>query len=923
MTELSKSYDPSDVESRWFQRWLDGGWFHADASSDRPPYTIVIPPPNVTGSLHMGHALTNTIQDILTRHKRMCGYEALWLPGTDHAGIATQTVVERDLAKQGLSRHELGREAFLEHVWAWKEKYGNRITTQLKRLGSSLDWSRERFTMDEGLSRAVREVFVRLYEEGLIYRDERLVNWDPVARTVLSDLEVEQEEEDGFLWHIAYPVAGTDDRLVVATTRPETLLGDTAVAIHPDDPRYTHLHGLEVELPLTGRRIPIVCDPQAADMTFGSGAVKITPAHDFNDFETGRRNELPSITVLDLDARINDSAPEAYRGLDRYEARRVILDDLRALGLLVKEEPYRLAPGRSQRSGAIVEPLSIGRQWFVKMEPLAKPAIAAVRDHDIEFIPQSWEKTYFHWMENIRDWCISRQLWWGHRIPAWTCDACDHVTVSRTDATACGACGSTSIHQDEDVLDTWFSSALWPFSTLGWPDDTADLKKFYPTTVMETGFDIIFFWVARMIFMGLHFMDEVPFRTVFFHAMVRDKHGNKMSKTRGNVIDPLHVIDGVRPADLTDDERETYDLLLRDFPDGIAPQGADALRFTLATYAAAGRDIKLDVRRVEGYRAFMNKLWNGARFALMNLEGYTPAADAPALPDADALDDREKWLLTVLAEVTDEVERALDEFRFSDAANALYDFTWHVYCNVYLEATKPTIYKGTPEEKAAAQAVIAYSLDRLLRLLHPFIPFVTEEIWERLRAHLPAALIDGAPVLTVAPFPRAADMPSFDAERRAFQDFAVAPTDAHRSFMSASASNPHAKVSPTFVLARAEDVEVASRYRHIVCHMAGTVDMSFTSTDPTDGDWTSTLVGSVGQLFYDRSEIVDDDAERERLQKELARVDNDITHFKRKLDNPRFVANAPAEVVDKDRARLAEVEQERQTVLAALERLGG
>ncbi|NQW63410.1 MAG: valine--tRNA ligase, partial [Deltaproteobacteria bacterium] len=495
MSEFSKGYDPREIEGRWYERWMAAEAFKADAHSDKPAYTIVIPPPNVTGSLHMGHALTNTIQDVLIRWKRMSGFEALWLPGTDHAGIATQMVVERDLKKRGLDRREMGREAFLEHTWLWKEKYGNRISMQLRRLGSSLDWSRERFTMDEGLSKAVREVFVRLWEEGLIYQDDRLVNWDPAGQTVLSDLEVEQEEEDGFLWHIAYPVAGSDERLVVATTRPETLLGDTAVAVNPADPRYLHLHGKEIALPLTDRRIPIIADGEAASMEFGSGAVKITPAHDFNDFETGRRHNLPRIAVLDLDAKMNGNVPERFRGLDRFEARKRIVEELTELGLLVKAEPHKFMPARSQRTGVIVEPLSVGKQWYVKMQPLAEPAIAAVREGKVTFVPEGWEKTYYHWMENIRDWCISRQLWWGHRIPAWTCGDCGTLSVSREDLHNCPKCGSASLRQDEDVLDTWFSSALWPFSTLGWPDQTDDLEKFYPNSVMVTGYDIIYFWV--------------------------------------------------------------------------------------------------------------------------------------------------------------------------------------------------------------------------------------------------------------------------------------------------------------------------------------------------------------------------------------------------------------------------------------------
>jgi valyl-tRNA synthetase len=914
---MDKSYSPREVEQRWYQRWLDGDYFTANPRSDKPPFTIVIPPPNVTGSLHMGHALTNTIQDILIRWKRMSGYEALWVPGTDHAGIATQMVVERHLKAQGIDRRELGREAFLAEVWKWKQQYGDRIGLQLRRLGSSLDWSRERFTMDPGLSRAVREVFVRLWEEGLIYREERLVNWDPAGQTVLSDLEVEQEEEDGTLWHIAYPVVGTGDTLVVATTRPETLLGDTAVAIHPDDPRYTHLHGREVALPLTDRTIPIVCDPEAADMEFGSGAVKITPAHDFNDFETGKRNDLPMIAVLDLEARINENAPERYRGMDRYDARKRIVEDLRELGLLVKEEPYRLAPGRSQRTGVVVEPLSIGKQWFVRMEPLARPAIEAVRDDRITFIPETWEKTYFQWMENIRDWCISRQLWWGHRIPAWTCDACGEITVAREDATVCAHCGSDAITQDEDVLDTWFSSALWPFSTLGWPDETPDLAKFYPTTVMETGFDIIFFWVARMIFMGLHFMDEVPFSTVFLHAMVRDRNGDKMSKTKGNVIDPLHLIDGVTPSEVPDSEREVYKMLLEDFPDGIAPQGADALRLTLAIYAAAGRDIKLDVHRVEGYRAFINKLWNGARFAMMNLEDHTAAPFDATRPDLSPAD---RWILTRLATCAETVEASLQEYRFSDAAQSLYEFVWHELCDWYLELAKPMLYgddtsiEGTRE---AAQATLAFVFDQVLRLLHPFTPFVTEEIW----AALPVPPSD-EPVLCVAAWPDHSTLPRFEGTEAVAAVIDV--ISAIRRVRGESNVPPSVTLEDVLLISddpsRLDPILSMEDYIRRQSKVASFVRADGAVARPGNA---ATAVAAGIEIVIPLEGLVDLGAERARVEKELGKVDTDIAFFEKKLSNPRYVENAPAAVVDTDRAKLQAAREKRATLQAGLERLKG
>ena len=915
MKELSKSYDPASIEQGWYQRWLDGGYFHADEESDKEPFTIVIPPPNVTGSLHMGHALTNTIQDILIRWKRMAGYEALWLPGTDHAGIATQMMVEKKLAAQGIDRRDLGREKFLERVWEWKEKYGDRIGMQLRRLGSSLDWERERFTMDEGLSTAVREVFVRLYEQGLIYRDDRLVNWDPVGQTVLSDLEVEQEEEDGFLWHIAYPVVGTDDRLVVATTRPETLLGDTAVAIHPDDRRYSHLHGKRVALPLTDREIPIICDPEAADMEFGSGAVKITPAHDFNDFETGRRNGLERIQVIGLDAKICGEMNPKYEGLDRYVARRLMVEDLREAGLLVKEEPYRLAPGRSQRSGAVVEPLSIGKQWYVKMEPLARPAIDRVRDGSIEFVPKSWEKTYFNWMENIRDWCISRQLWWGHRIPAWYCDDCHHVSVSRDDITACESCGSAAIVQDEDVLDTWFSSALWPFSTLGWPDDTASLKKFYPTQVMETGFDIIFFWVARMIFMGIHFMEEVPFSTVFLHAMVRDRNGEKMSKTKGNVIDPLHLIDGMKPDDVPEDERAQYALLLQDFPDGIAPQGADALRFTLAIYAAAGRDIKLDVKRVEGYRAFINKLWNATRFALLTLEDFDPNADG----SGDERSPADEWILTRLKDCATAVNTGLEEYRFSDAAQALYDFAWHEFCDWYLELSKPILYGDEttiPGNRRAAQATMLQVLDTILKLAHPFLPFVTEELWSA----LPKA--DGErEVLCISDWPTAGPLPEY--REAASQVAAVTTVITGIRRVRGESNVPPSKPLPRVLILCDDSAlrDALSAQSPYITRLAKAEAIEIGGTGTGRPDKAATTVSGGVEIVIPLEGLVDLGAERVRIEKEIARVDKDIAFLEKKLSNERFVANAPEAVVQENRDKLEAAQSKLATLEAGLGRL--
>ena len=917
MSEFSKGYDPREIETRWYERWMAAEAFKADAHSDKPGYTIVIPPPNVTGSLHMGHALTNTIQDVLIRWKRMSGFEALWLPGTDHAGIATQMVVERDLKKRGLDRREMGREAFLEHTWLWKEKYGNRISMQLRRLGSSLDWSRERFTMDEGLSKAVREVFVRLWEEGLIYQDDRLVNWDPAGQTVLSDLEVEQEEEDGFLWHIAYPVAGSEERLVVATTRPETLLGDTAVAVNPADPRYLHLHGKEIALPLTDRRIPIIADGEAASMEFGSGAVKITPAHDFNDFETGRRHNLPRIAVLDLDAKMNGNVPERFRGLDRFEARKRIVEELTELGLLVKAEPHKFMPARSQRTGVIVEPLSVGKQWYVKMGPLAEPAIAAVREGKITFVPEGWEKTYYHWMENIRDWCISRQLWWGHRIPAWTCGDCGTLSVSREDLHSCPKCGSASLRQDEDVLDTWFSSALWPFSTLGWPEKTPDLAKFYPTTVMETGFDIIFFWVARMIFMGLHFMGEAPFSTVFLHAMVRDKTGQKMSKTKGNVIDPLHIIDGVQLGELSPEDQQTYELLFRDYPEGVAAQGADALRFTLATYAAAGRDIKLDVKRVEGYKAFINKLWNASRFALMNLEGFDGRAVDFASPGLSAAD---KWIVTRLHHAAAKVETSLQAFDISGAAQAMYEFTWHELCDWYLELAKPVLYGdlGDEEARECSRAVLCYVLDQTCRLLHPFVPFVTEEVW----SHLPTQRAEGALLCTSA-WPVASEIPTFEAEAAEIALVAELITGIRR--VRGESGVPASKLLPkVLLLSDSELVQRAAKAGAVYLRrMAKAESVEVVASNAERPSLAATTVMPLCEIVIPLEGVIDFEAEVIRLKKELAGVEVDIAFFVKKLSNERFVANAPVEVVETDRAKLRDAEGAKEKLLEGLRRLEG
>ncbi len=747
---MEKSYDPREIEQRWYRAWEEKNYFKP-AGGDHP-YCIMLPPPNVTGSLHMGHAFQDTIMDTLTRWQRMKGADTLWQPGTDHAGIATQMVVERKLLAEGRSRHDLGRERFVEAVWDWKEHSGDTIGKQMRRLGASVDWSNHCFTMDERLSNAVQKVFVDLYQEGLIYRGKRLVNWDPVLHTALSDLEVISEEENGKMWHIRYPRTDGRGHLIVATTRPETLLGDTAVAVNPEDDRYRDLVGHTLELPLTGRTIPVIADDYV-DVEFGSGCVKITPAHDFNDYEIGKRHGLELINVLDVNACLNENSPEQYRGLDRFEARSRIVNDLDKLGLLEKIEDHRLMIPRGDRSQAVVEPY-LTDQWYVKIAPLAKPAIAAVEDGRIRFVPANWSKTYFDWMNRIEDWCISRQLWWGHRIPAWyDPDGNIHVGTSEQDArNRSGLSAEIELKQDEDVLDTWFSSALWPFTTLGWPEKTDYLERFYPTSVMVTGFDIIFFWVARMIMMGLKFMEDVPFRTIYIHGLIRDGHGQKMSKSKGNVLDPIDLIDGIELDQLI--RKRTTGLMQpqmapaieratkKEFPDGIPSFGTDALRFTFAALATTGRDIRFDLGRVEGYRNFCNKLWNATRFVLMQTEGKTVRPEA-----RHGIIDR--WIISRMNRMITEVESQLGDYRLDLAAQALYEFTWNEYCDWYLEFSKAMLQASSEEEQATTRNTLLTVLETCLRTLHPIMPFITEEIWQRVKAPLE---IEGESIM-LQPFP--------------------------------------------------------------------------------------------------------------------------------------------------------------------------
>ncbi len=881
---LPKSYDPAWVEARWYGFWESRGYFRAADTSDREPYCIVIPPPNVTGSLHQGHALTNAIQDVLIRHQRMRGKNTLWLPGTDHAGIATQVVVERELAKEKVSRHDLGREKFLERVWKWKAQSGGRITTQLRQLGSSLDWQRERFTMDEGYSRAVREAFVRLFEEGSIYRASRLIHWCPKDRTALSDLEVEHEENAaGELFSFAYPLADGSGEIVVATTRPETMLGDTAVAVHPDDERYRGLVGKHVRHPLLDRTFPIIGDAILVDPKFGTGAVKVTPAHDFNDFATGKRHGLPEINILELDGRINAEGGR-FRGQDRFEARGAVKDALEALGLVRGRAPHLLALGRCQRCDDVVEPM-ISTQWFVRMKPLADRALAAVEDGRTEIVPAEWTKTYDHWLENIQDWCISRQLWWGHQIPAWYCPD-GHATVGRTDPTACGACGNAALARDPDVLDTWFSSALWPFATLGWPEETPALATFYPGAVLETGFDILFFWVARMMMMGLHLTGEVPFRRVLLHGMVTDERGDKMSKVKGNVIDPLDVIAGI--AGKTE------------------PQGADALRMTLCSYSPQGRKIALSLKRVEGYRHFCNKMWNATKFALPLLEG-APASREAEVPAAGSLTDR--WILDRLAVTAEAVNAGIDEFRLDDAVSAAYQFFWTELCDWYLEASKPVLYGEDAAAKAGTQAVLRHVLDASLRLLHPVMPFVTEELWQR----LPRAE-GAAESIMIARFPDAAwgrRDPAAVREMEALQSAVRAVRTLRAESNVSPAAEVEVKLFADDPAARAA-LESSQALAGKLCK-AKSVDVVARPDRPrgcavgVDGGVTA-FVSLVG--------LVDARAERGRIEKEISKIEKDVAAVAKKLGNESFVSRAPADVVDKEKARQAEN-------LAALGRLKG
>ncbi|MEY3807497.1 MAG: hypothetical protein RI893_473 [Pseudomonadota bacterium] len=913
---MEKTYAPHSIEQRWYQTWEEKGYFAA--KSEGESYCIMIPPPNVTGSLHMGHAFQDTIMDALTRYHRMKGYSTLWQPGTDHAGIATQMVVERLCNADGKTRHDLGREKFLEKVWEWKEESGGTITRQLRRMGSSLDWEKERFTMDDGMSDAVQAVFIQLYEEGLIYRGKRLVNWDPVLHTAVSDLEVLSEEENGFMWHLRYPLSNGQGHLIVATTRPETLLGDAAVAIHPSDERYKHLLGEFVELPLTGRRIPIIAD-EYVDPEFGTGCVKITPAHDFNDYEVWTRHRhvsviqaLPQgglINILTVDASIgtDELIPVQYQGLDRFVARKQMVADLDAQGLLEKVVDHKLMVPRGDRTNSVIEPL-LTDQWYVKVAPLAEPAIAAVENGDIKFVPDNWKNTYFDWMRNIQDWCISRQIWWGHRIPAWY-DELGNIYVGNSEQDIRikhNLPEDYALKQDEDVLDTWFSSALWPFSTLGWPEKTEELAKHYPTSVLVTGFDIIFFWVARMIMMGLKFQGEVPFKEVYIHGLVRDAEGQKMSKSKGNVLDPIDIIDGIELETLVTKrvsgmmqphlakkiEQDTR----KHFPDGIQSYGTDALRFTFASLASTGRDIRFDLARTEGYRNFCNKLWNAARFVLMNTEEQDNGLSAAPCEYTQV----DKWIVSRLHQVTAVTSEAIDNYRFDLAAQAIYEFTWNEYCDWYLELSKISLQSDDEALQRGTRKTLLMVLESILRLAHPIMPFITEEIWQRVA---PLAGIN-ADTIMLQPYP-VADQSQIDSN-------AISDTNWVMNFIlgvrriRGEMNIAPGKPLPILLQNGSEADQQSLANNRIYLQKLGRLEsITWLNSDEVTPESAIVLVGEMN-ILIPMAGLIDKEAELARLEKEIQKIHNDLPRVEGKLNNPAFVDKAPPDVIEKEKAKLAD-----------------
>ena len=873
MKELPKVYDPGTVEKRIYEMWQSHGCFKGVIDPDKKPFSIVMPPPNVTGQLHMGHALDSTLQDILTRYKRMQGYAALWLPGTDHAGIATQIKVEEELrVKEGLTRYDLGREKFLDRVWEWKNKYGDRIVEQQKVLGASCDWDRSAFTMDETRAKSVRETFCELYEKGLIYKGSRIINWCPKCRTALSDAEVEYKDMPGSFWHIRYPIEDSDEEFIIATTRPETMLGDSGVAVHPDDERYKHLVGKNAILPLVGRKLPIVAD-EYVELGFGTGAVKMTPCHDPNDYEVGLRHDLEQILCIDEDAKIINGGK--YNGMDRYEARKAIVADLEEQGYLVKVEPYDHNVGCCYRCGTVVEPLT-SPQWFVKMKPLAEAAIEVVKDGRIKFVPERFTKTYMNWMENVHDWCISRQLWWGHRIPAWYCDDCGKITVSRTDPCECEHCHSKNIHQEEDVLDTWFSSALWPFSTMGWPDKTPELDYWYPTSVMVTGYDIIFFWVARMIFSGMEQMKKEPFHTVFIHGLVRDSQGRKMSKSLGNGIDPLEMA-------------EKY--------------GADALRFNLITGNSPGNDMRFYVEKCEAMRNFCNKIWNASRFVMMNL-----TVEDNHLPET--LETEDKWILSKLNRVVKEVCDNMDSFELGVAAGKIYDFIWDDYCDWYIELTKPRLNGDNEAAKESAQRVLLYVLVEILKLLHPFMPFITEEIWQALPHEGDALMMQSYPE-----YSEKLNFPEDEANFGMVMD-AIKAVRARRSEMNVP---PSRKSHLIIVTDKAKAFTDGEKF---ICKLAYASGVEVRAELPESADGMVSVITDNARMFMPMAELVDLEKERARMEKELANAKKQLDGQNAKLANENFVSRAPEKVVNAEREKKAKLEALIENLEESLKNLG-
>ncbi|MDY6976019.1 MAG: valine--tRNA ligase [Pseudomonadota bacterium] len=909
---MDKTFEPQSIEQQCYKSWEEAGLFKASGSGD--PYCILLPPPNVTGSLHMGHGFQQTIMDGLTRYHRMKGDNTLWQVGTDHAGIATQMVVERKLNAEGKTRHDLGREDFIKKVWEWKEHSGGTITSQMRRLGTSPDWSREVFTMDEDLSKAVTEVFVKLHEEGLIYRGKRLVNWDPVLHTAVSDLEVLNEEEDGHMWHMRYPLADGSGELVVATTRPETMLGDTAVAVHPDDERYQNFIGKEIKLPITGRLIPVIADDYV-DQEFGTGCVKITPAHDFNDYDMGKRHNLPMINILTDDAKINDEAPEVYRGLDRFDARKQIVADLEAQGSLVKIEPHKLKVPRGDRTNAVIEPY-LTDQWYVAVESLAKPAIEAVESGEIRFVPENWNKTYYQWMHNIQDWCISRQLWWGHRIPAWY-DENGKVFVGRTEEEVRekhGLGSDVTLSQDDDVLDTWFSSALWPFATMGWPEETPDLETFVPSSVLVTGFDIIFFWVARMIMMTKKFTGKIPFKDIYITGLIRDENGDKMSKSKGNVLDPIDLIDGIDIESLV--TKRTAGMMQpqlaekiakrtrKQFPDGIQAYGTDALRFTFAAMASTSRDINFDMARVEGYRNFCNKIWNASRFVLMNTEEHDTGRDGGEM----VLSMADRWIWAKFQQTLVEFEKALEDYRFDIAAQTVYEFTWNQFCDWYLELTKPVLNNdaSTEAEKRGTRHTLINVLESLLRLLHPLMPFITDTIWQRVVPLSALKVEEGASIMVQA-------FPEVDAAKQ--DDKVLADIEWVKKFIVGIRNirgemdiSPNKPLNALLKNVSDEDARRLDAAKAFLDKLSKLETVTILKDGEEAPASATALVGEM-EILIPMAGLIDKDAELARITKAMEKIEKDVSRTRGKLGNEKFVSNAPEAVIEKERGKLEEGEK--------------